>query len=64
MVVLADDDDDGRGACSLIDGTGATPQDPGAHALPAGLYYLQVRASPYPATAARQFTYQLVLQVR
>ena len=29
-VQIDDDDDSGRGLCSLIDGTGATPLDPAA----------------------------------
>jgi cysteine-rich repeat protein len=41
---LVVDDDDGRGFCSAIDGTGATPFDPGAHNLAAGTYYLEVES--------------------
>jgi cysteine-rich repeat protein len=64
---LVDDDDDGRGYCSEIDGTGAglTPQDLAAHDLPAGTYYAQVRASTSSQmNAAGQFTYRLVATVR
>ncbi|MEP7123021.1 MAG: DUF4215 domain-containing protein, partial [Byssovorax sp.] len=42
---LATDDDNGRGYCSLIDGTGATPVNAGAHNLAAGTYYLQVKST-------------------
>ncbi len=62
---LVDDDDDGRGFCSHIDGTGATGQDAAAHNLAAGTYFVQVRASTFAqATAAGQFTYRLVATVR
>jgi cysteine-rich repeat protein len=64
-VQLVDDDDDGRGFCSLIDGTGATGQDANAHDLPAGTYYAQVRASTAAqANAGGQFIYRLVATVR
>jgi hypothetical protein len=44
---LVDDDDDGRGYCSMIDGTGATPQDAAARNATTTMktYYLMVRAS-------------------
>ncbi len=62
---LVDDDDDGRGYCSAIDGTGATPLDPGAKALAAGTYYLVARASSLSQSgAAGQFDYRLVVTVR
>ncbi len=41
-VSLVSDDDDGRGFCSVIDGTGATPRDAAAHNLAAGTYYIRV----------------------
>ena len=41
-VSLVSDDDDGRGFCSAIDGTGATPRDAAAHNLAAGTYYIKV----------------------
>ncbi len=40
---LVTDNDDGRGFCSMIDGTGNAPRDSGAHGLPGGVYYLQVK---------------------
>ena len=67
-VQLVDDDDDGRGFCSMIDGTGAgtTRQDPNAHNLPAGTYYVQVRASTFSQgmDIEGQFTYRLAVTVR
>jgi hypothetical protein len=66
-LVLDVDDDAGRGFCSLLDGTGAVPSSPAAHALPAGTYYLQVEAA-FSARAAAdttgQFNYRLVVTVR
>jgi hypothetical protein len=65
---LVDDDDDGRGYCSLIDGTGASPVtalDTGARALTAGIYYIQVRASTFATSGAGgQFDYRLAVTVR
>ncbi|AKT39081.1 uncharacterized protein CMC5_032280 [Chondromyces crocatus] len=61
---LVDDDDDGRGYCSKIDGTGATGQDTSAHNLAAGVYYLQVRASSAASSAASQFDYRLAVTLR
>jgi cysteine-rich repeat protein len=61
------DDDSGRGACSLIDGTGAVAANPFASSLPAGVYGLQVEASPFVqggGNAAGQFDYRLVVSVR
>jgi cysteine-rich repeat protein len=52
------DDDGGRGWCSAIDGTGASPRDPEAHALAAGTYYLQVGGY------SSSFNYRLVMTVR
>jgi hypothetical protein len=65
LVQLEDDDDAGRGFCSLLDGTGTAPLDPLAHTLAAGTYFVQVRASSFSqAGAAGQFTYRLVATVR
>ena len=66
MTQLVDDDDDGRGFCSLIDGTGSAAQlDVGAHALAAGTYYIQVRASSFAQTGAGgQFNYRLAVSAR
>jgi cysteine-rich repeat protein len=64
---LVEDDDDGRGFCSLIDGTGATALDAGAKALAAGTYYLLVRASTLgtaPTGPSGQFDYSLVVTLR
>ncbi|MCK6551222.1 DVUA0089 family protein [Myxococcota bacterium] len=59
---LATDDDDGRGWCSQIDGTGTTVLDAGAANLAAGTYYLRVHSNS--TSAAGQFVYRLVLVVR
>lgn len=40
---LAADDDDGWGTCSLLDGSGAAPQDPALTALAPGRYHVAVR---------------------
>jgi hypothetical protein len=62
---LADDDvGQGRGVCSLLDGTGTAPFTPGAHALPPGVYYLRVAASTTAVGAAAQFDYRLAITVR
>jgi len=57
--VLVNDDDDGRGRCSRIDGTGSVPQDAGAANLAPGTYYVRVRRVADPA-----FTYRLQITVR
>ena len=63
--LLAEDDDGGRGACSLIDGTGGVPKDAGVHNLGAGTYYLRVDATQATvAPAAQQFDYRLTLTTR
>jgi len=63
-VALVDDDDTGRGYCSLIDGTGTTPAKPAAHNLAPGTYYLQVRASSFAiGNSAGQFAYRLAVNV-
>ena len=63
---LVDDDDDGRGFCSAIDGTGTgvAAADSGARNLAAGTYYLQVRASGSASATGAQFDYRLVVTVR
>jgi cysteine-rich repeat protein len=61
---ITTDDDNGRGFCSLLDGTGGTASNPPAHALAAGTYYLQVRASTVATGAAAQFDYRLVVTLR
>jgi cysteine-rich repeat protein len=62
---LVEDDNAGRGFCSLIDGTGAAPLHGAAKNLPGGTYYLQVRASTFaPAGAGGQFDYRLAISIR
>jgi hypothetical protein len=61
---LASDDDDGRGRCSTIDGTGAIPRDANAHNLAAGVYYLQVKASPFANAGGATFNYRLAVTIR
>jgi hypothetical protein len=66
-VQLVDDDDDGRGYCSMIDGTGAVPLDAAARNATATMktYYLMVRASTFSQTGPDgQFAYRLQLTVR
>ena len=62
MVQLADDNDGGRGLCSLIDGTGNVPSYAGAHNLAAGTYYVQVRSSG--VAPAAEFIYRLAATIR
>lgn len=62
-VQRADDDDEGRGFCSMIDGTGSNPIDANAHALPGGTYYLRVGAHSTTSTSG-QFDYKLAVTVR
>jgi hypothetical protein len=64
--VLAEDNDSGRGLCSLIDGTGGTPMDPGAHntASVAKTYYLMVRASGLATPTNAMFAYRLQVTIR
>lgn len=64
FVQLDEDDDSGRGFCSLLDGAGEQPTNLGAHALPAGRYYLQVRSSPFASPASAEFRYRLSVVVR
>jgi len=64
-VTLVDDDDDGRGFCSMIDGTGAAPLDAAAKNATSTdkTYYLVVRAFAQTG-AAGQFVYRLQLTIR
>ncbi|WP_437998556.1 DVUA0089 family protein [Sorangium sp. So ce185] len=62
--LIADDDDGGRGRCSLLDGTGDAPRHPGAHALPAGTYFLRVRAASGAPGSAALFEYRLAVTLR
>jgi cysteine-rich repeat protein len=62
--VLVDDDDDGRGYCSLIDGTGTVFSDPNAHNLAAGTYFIRVSGTSTTVTAGNQFVYRLVVLAR
>ena len=63
--VLDSDDDSGRGFCSNMDGTGASPHDPGAHNLAAGTYYVRVERSDLAsADQSRLFTYRLAVRVK
>ncbi|MFO0592891.1 MAG: DUF4215 domain-containing protein [Polyangiaceae bacterium] len=62
---LANDSTTGRGNCSLIDGTGASPVKTAAHNLAAGTYYLRVQAASQGcATDVCKFDYRLVVTVR
>ena len=66
-LALGGDDDSGRGFCSRIDGTGASPADDYAHNLAAGTYYLLVEAAPTaqaPADTTGQFIYNLAITLR
>lgn len=59
-------DDDGRGFCSLIDGTGSAtaPLDVGAKDLSPGTYFVQVKSSPLANMAQATFDYRLVATLR
>ena len=63
---LAQDDDDGRGFCSLIDGTGssATRMDAGAFDLATGTYFIKVKASDLGTTTGKLFDYRMALTIR
>ncbi|APR87157.1 Multiple EGF-like-domain protein 3 precursor [Minicystis rosea] len=63
-VSLVVDDDDGRGFCSAIDGTGATPRDSGASKLLPGKYYLELQRSPDYSTPGDIFNYKLAITIR
>ncbi|HWU85638.1 MAG TPA: myxococcus cysteine-rich repeat containing protein [Kofleriaceae bacterium] len=62
---LATDDDDGRGFCSRIDGTGTLPLDAMARnaTSTAQTYYLQVQASNLGIGQQRQFRYRLQISL-
>jgi cysteine-rich repeat protein len=65
-VQLVADDDDGRGFCSMIDGTSATPRDPGARngsPVPQ-TWYLFLDQSTFATGAAGQFSYRLQVTIR
>ena len=66
QTTLSTDDNDGRGSCSLIDGTGGPDaRDPGAGSLPGGTYYLRIEASPDAQLGPDgQFDYRLAITVR
>lgn len=57
-------DDDGRGYCSAIDGTGVSPRDSAAHNLAAGTYYLEVKRSSLYTAPADVFNYKLAVTIR
>jgi cysteine-rich repeat protein len=64
---LGNVDDIGRGYCSLMDGTGATPTHAYAHNLATGgVYYLRVEASSPTSTTNlnEYFDYRLVVTIR
>lgn len=64
-IQVASDDDLGRGFCSLLDGTGTSPQYAGAHALAGGTYYLRVAASNSAQMGTTgQFDYRLAVTMR
>ena len=65
-VQLVDDDDDGRGFCSLIDGTGASPLDAAARNATTApqTFYLMVRQSGSAAGAGMNFIYRLQVSLR
>jgi len=64
--MLVADDDDGRGRCSLIDGTGVIPRDAAARNATASpqTYYLMVQSSTSATGTARQFVYRLQVELR
>jgi cysteine-rich repeat protein len=64
---IADDNDSGRGLCSLIDGTGTIPLHPAArnsNPTTPQTYYLGVRASGLATPNGSQFVYRLQVTVR
>jgi cysteine-rich repeat protein len=63
-IELGNVDDNGRGFCSLLDGTGASPTHSYAHNLAAGTYFVQVEASnPISSSLNELFDYRLVVTV-
>jgi cysteine-rich repeat protein len=64
---IGEDDDAGRGFCSLIDGTGAPAANGFASQLAGGLYYVQVQANSLAQVDGEplgQFNYRLVVTIR
>jgi len=61
---IATDGDAGRGYCSQLDGTGASPANLPASNLAAGTYFIRVTSFSTSATAGNQFNYRLVTIVR
>ncbi|MDQ3366848.1 MAG: DUF4215 domain-containing protein [Myxococcota bacterium] len=63
---VAEDNDSGRGFCSLIDGTGTTPLDATARnpSAIAKTYYLMVVASGFATPGGGQFVYRLQVTLR
>lgn len=61
---LGSDGDNGRGLCSVIDGTGATPVNAFAHFLRGSTYYLRVTSRDTMALPRNQFDYRLVVDIR
>ncbi len=61
---LGSDGDTGRGYCSLIDGTGATPLNSYAHNLAAGTYFIKVTSFSTNVVAGNQFDYRLAVTIR
>jgi cysteine-rich repeat protein len=62
---LGVDDDDGRGWCSVLDGTGATARDSGLRNATASpvTWFVRVRSSGTTG-AANQFSYRLLVTIR
>ncbi|HWO17625.1 MAG TPA: DUF4215 domain-containing protein, partial [Kofleriaceae bacterium] len=60
-VQMVDDDDGGRPYCSMIDGSGAVPLDPGAKNVTTSpqTYYLMVRRSDLAVGGEQTFSYRL-----
>src|SRR5690606_25462875 len=63
---IVDDDDAGRGFCSMIDGSGAAPLDPAARNISTSdqIYYLMVRRSNFAVGTQQQFVYRLQVSFR
>jgi cysteine-rich repeat protein len=61
-LLLGDNDDDGRGFCSMIDGTGSIAKDAFAQNLLPGTYY--VRVTHHTATNTTVFDYRLQVTIR
>jgi len=64
--LLDQSEDEGRGFCSLIDGTGSAtaPVHPGAHDLAPGTYFVQVKSSTLAVGQQAVFDYRLVATLR